>query len=256
MARARRQLPGRPGPAGDDHELAAQLADAAGRLLLDLRRGPRTGRDLGDEGDRRSNASLLETLRRVRPDDAVLSEEEADDRRRLRAPRVWIVDPLDGTREFAESGRADWAVHVALWQEGSLVAAAVALPALGDLLRDDRPPPPSGRHGGAPRLVVSRTRPPAVAATIAERLGARTVPMGSAGAKAAAVVRGEAEAYVHAGGLHEWDAAAPAAVAGAAGLFVARLDGSPLRFNQADPYVPDLVVCRPELAAAVLSAAA
>ncbi len=255
MTPGRRKLPGRPGPAGDDHELAAQLADAAGRLLLDLRRGPRTGRDLGDEGDRRSNASILEALRRARPGDAVLSEEEADDRRRLLAPRVWIVDPLDGTREFAESGRADWAVHVALWQEGRLVAAAVALPALGHLLRDDRPPP-RGQHGGAPRLVVSRTRPPTVAATIAERLGARTVPMGSAGAKTAAVVRGEAEAYVHAGGLHEWDVAAPAAVAEAAGLFVARLDGSPLRFNQADPSVPDLVVCRPELAAAVLSAAA
>lgn len=256
MERLEETTGGLGGEPGGDQELAARLADAAGRLLLDLRRGPLTGRDLGDEGDRQSNAYLLGSLRRVRPHDAVLSEESADDRWRLQEDRVWIVDPLDGTREFTEEGRTDWAVHVALWRHGGLAAGAVALPAQGVVLRDDRPPALPERPSEPPRLLVSRTRPPAVAGTVAERIGARMVPMGSAGAKVAAVVLGEAEAYVHAGGQYEWDSAAPVAVAMAAGLFVARLDGSPLRYNQSNPYLPDLVVCRPELARAILSAAA
>lgn len=241
--------------AESDHELAAQLALEAGKLLLDLRRGPLTGRDLGDEGDRQSDAYLLGTLRRICPDDAVLSEESADDLSRLQSSRVWIVDPLDGTREYTEEGRDDWAVHVALWEDGALAAGAVALPARGLVLRDDRPPERADDAGGEPRLLVSRTRPPAVATAVADRLGARMVPMGSAGAKVAAVILGEADAYVHAGGQYEWDSAAPVAVALAAGLFVSRLDGSPPRYNQRDPYLPDLVVCRPELAGTILSAA-
>lgn len=251
------QASGYPSRIGDnDPELAAQLAEGAGKLLLDLRRGPLTGHDLGDEGDRQANAYLLGALGRARADDAVLSEESADDQGRLEAKRVWIVDPLDGTREYTEEWRTDWAVHVALWQEGELVAGAVALPAQGIVLRGDRPPTVRAHPDRVPRLLVSRTRPPVVATAVAERLGAHMVPMGSAGAKVAAVVLGDADAYVHAGGQYEWDSAAPVAVAEAAGLFVSRLDGTALRYNQADPYLPDLVVCRPELAGTILSAAA
>lgn len=254
MERARETTEVAPGSGVRDHELAATLADAAGRLLLDLRRGPPTGRDLGNEGDRLANAYLLGALHGARPDDAVLSEESVDDRNRLGARRVWIVDPLDGTREYTEEWRTDWAVHVALWQDGELTAGAVALPARGIVLRDDRAPSAPDAPDRSPRLVVSRTRPPAVATVVAEQLGAHLVPMGSAGAKVAAVVLGDATAYVHAGGQYEWDSAAPVAVAQAAGLFVSRLDGSVPRYNQPDPFLPDLVVCRPELAGRILSA--
>lgn len=238
----------------DDHALAAQAAQRAGDLLLALRRGGLSGDALGAEGDRLSNELILGDLHRLRPGDLVLSEESADDPARLGAERVWIVDPLDGTREYAEEGRADWAVHVALWQRGALVAGAVALPARHRLLRDDQPPARSSSAPKELRLVVSRTRPPAVAGCVAEALGARLVPLGSAGAKVAAVVLGEAEAYVHAGGQFEWDSAAPVAVAAAAGFHVSRLDGGPLCYNQPSPSLPDLVVCIPELADPILAA--
>jgi 3'(2'), 5'-bisphosphate nucleotidase len=183
----------------------------------------------------------------------VLSEEGADDPIRLRSNRVWIVDPLDGTREFSELGRADWAVHVALWADGELIAGAVALPAQGvTLATPDVLAPPPGP--AVPRIVVSRTRPPAVALRVQDELSGALVEMGSAGAKVAAVVQGRAEVYVHAGGQYEWDSAAPIAVARAAGLHTSRIDGSPLRYNQADVLLPDLVVCRPEYAGAVLAA--
>jgi 3'(2'), 5'-bisphosphate nucleotidase len=187
-----------------------------------------------------------------RPGDAVLSEEGADDRVRLTSERVWIVDPLDGTREFSELGREDWAVHVALWQAGELVAGAVALPAQGVTLAtpDVAAPPPAP---AAPRIVVSRTRPPEVALAVRDALGGILVEMGSAGAKVASVVQGLADVYVHAGGQYEWDSAAPVAVARAAGLYTSRIDGSPLRYNQSNVLLPDLIVCRPELAAAVLA---
>jgi 3'(2'), 5'-bisphosphate nucleotidase len=239
-----------------DHEVAGELAEAAGRLLLDVRaaHAGAADRERGDAGDARSHAFLLAGLGRLRPGDAVLSEEGLDDRARLTAERVWIVDPLDGTREFGELDRSDWAVHVALWTaRDGLVAGAVALPALGLTLRTpsvplgDRPP-------GPPRIVVSRTRPPALAEHVRERLEGELVPMGSAGAKMSAVVRGEADVYVHAGGQYEWDSAAPVAVAVAAGLHASRLDGSPPRYNRPDPRLPDLLVCRPELADAVLAA--
>jgi len=182
----------------------------------------------------------------------VLSEEAADDPIRLRSSRVWIVDPLDGTREFSELGRADWAVHVALWSDGELVAGAVALPAQGVTLATPEipalPPPPA-----VPRIVVSRTRPPAVALRVRDELGGTLVEMGSAGAKVAAVVQGHAEVYVHAGGQYEWDSAAPVAVARAAGLHTSRIDGSELRYNQADLLLPDLLVCRPEFAVVALA---
>ena len=244
---------------GSDHDLAAELAEAAGRLLLEVRLALRGAgeRERRDAGDARSHAFLLAELARRRPGDAVLSEEGADDPARLTAARVWIVDPLDGTREFGEAGREDWAVHVALWRAdaGGLVAGAVALPAQVVLLRT-----PLGRPGarrtGPVRIAVSRTRPPAVAERVRERLAGELVAMGSAGAKVAAVVRGEADVYVHAGGQYEWDSAAPVAVARAAGLHASRLDGSPLRYNRPDPLLPDLLVCRPELAEQALSAAA
>jgi 3'(2'), 5'-bisphosphate nucleotidase len=238
-----------------DDQLAAELATAAGQLLLAIRAeladAPAEARKAA--GDKGSHDYLMEALAAARPDDAVLSEEGADDPARLRADRVWIVDPLDGTREFSEPDREDWAVHVALWQGGDLVAGAVALPAQGITLATPAvaaPPPPPG----TPRILVSRTRPPAAALQVREQLNGILVEMGSAGAKVAAVVQGRAEVYVHAGGQYEWDSAAPVAVARAAGLHTSRIDGSPLRYNRPDPLLPDLLVCRPEYAAAVLAA--
>ena len=245
------------GGSGSDHEVAAALATEAGELLLRVREelADATAAERKDAGDKRSHDFLMDALAKARPGDAVLSEEGADDKVRLGAERVWIVDPLDGTREFSELGREDWAVHVALWQSGELVAGAVALPAQGVTLAtpDVAPPPPPP---GAPRIVVSRTRPPAIALAVRDALGGTLVEMGSAGAKVASVVQGIADAYVHAGGQYEWDSAAPVAVARAAGLHTSRIDGSPLAYNQSDVLLPDLVVCRPEVAAAVLAVTA
>ena len=243
----------------DDHQLAWQLAHEAGQRLLALRTGSEVApEDLRDAGDRLSHEYLAAELARFRPGDAVLSEEGADDPARLAAQRVWIVDPLDGTREFGEPGRTDWAVHVALWQDGELTAGAVALPAEDRVLSTWRPEP--GRqpaHRGEPlRLVVSRSRPPAFVARLAAGLGAVEVPMGSAGAKAAAVITGNADAYVHSGGQYEWDSAAPVAVALADGLHASRIDGSPLRYNQSDPTLPDILICPAELAPRLLGAIA
>ncbi|MFL6140212.1 MAG: 3'(2'),5'-bisphosphate nucleotidase CysQ [Frankiaceae bacterium] len=239
----------------DDHQLAAELASAAGDLLVALRAelGFDDPRMLRAEGDRRSHELLVELLARYRPGDAVLSEEGKDDPSRLDAERVWIVDPLDGTREYGEEGRTDWAVHVALWQDGELAAGAVALPAAGSVLATGSPPAERPSPGPTPRVVVSRTRAPDWVTALAGDLGGELLPMGSAGAKIAAVVMGDADVYVHAGGQYEWDSAAPVAVASAAGLHCSRLDGSPLRYNQPDPLLPDLVVCRPDLASDVLA---
>jgi 3'(2'), 5'-bisphosphate nucleotidase len=237
-----------------DHDLAARLATDAGRLLLDVRAeyADAAVSERKSAGDKRSHDFLIEALGRERPGDAVLSEEGADDPVRLTAERVWIVDPLDGTREFSELDRDDWAVHVALWQSGELVAGAVALPAQGITLATPTvaapPPAPS-----APRIVVSRTRPPAVALAVRDALDGTLVEMGSAGAKVASVIQGVSDVYVHAGGQYEWDSAAPVAVARAAGLHTSRIDGTPLAYNRPDPLLPDLVVCRPELAEAVLA---
>jgi 3'(2'), 5'-bisphosphate nucleotidase len=237
-----------------DHEVAARLATEAGQLLLAVREelADATAAERKAAGDKRSHDYLMEAMARERPDDAVLSEEGVDDPVRLSAQRVWIVDPLDGTREFSELGREDWAVHVALWQSGALVAGAVALPAQGVTLATPDPAPPPA-HSGEPRIVVSRTRPPAVALQVRDQLNGTLVEMGSAGAKVAAVIQGLADIYVHAGGQYEWDSAAPVAVARAAGLHTSRIDGSPLEYNRADPLLPDLVVCRPEYADAVLA---
>ena len=240
-----------------DDEDAARYAAAAGTLLMELRaRQVAVGRGaagLGDAGDRLANELLLGLLAEEHVGDAVLSEESADDARRLDADRVWIVDPLDGTREFSEPGRTDWAVHVGLWERGVGVrAAAVALPALGRVLGTADPPVVPAPTGRRWRVVVSRSRPPAVARRVVEALDAELVTLGSAGAKTMAVVSGDVDAYVHAGGQYEWDSAAPTAVARAGGLHASRLDGSPLEYNQADPWLPDLVVCRPELAAPIL----
>lgn len=245
-------------PTPNDHELAAELADRAGAALLALREellaAGEDERTIKDEGDRVSHELLMAALHDARPDDAVLSEEaradEIADTSRRDAPRVWIIDPLDGTREYGE-GRSDWAVHVALVEGGVPTAGAVALPGLGLVLHTGAPP----RVPDAPsqlRVIVSRSRPPAEALAIAEGLGAELVEMGSAGAKAMAIVRGEADVYPHSGGQYEWDSAAPVAVAMAAGLHCSRLDGSPLVYNRDDPYLPDLLICRPEHAAGVL----
>lgn len=240
-----------------DAELAAYLAQAAGRILLDVRASSKLeGKDLGKAGDEVSNRFLMDALAAERPDDAVLSEESRDTLERLERQRVWIVDPVDGTREYGEA-RSDWAVHVGLAIDGVAEIGAVALPGLdgGTVFRSDRPAPlPS--HAGPPRLLVSRTRPAAEALAVAERLGGELVAMGSAGAKAMAVVRGEAEIYLHSGGQYEWDSCAPVAVARAHGLHCLRIDGSPLIYNREDPYLPDLLICRPEWTDKVMAALA
>lgn len=240
-----------------DHELASRLATAAGELLMAVRDELAGAAEAERKaaGDKRSHDYLIEALARECPADAVFSEEGADNPVRLRSERVWIVDPLDGTREFAELRRDDWAVHVALWHSGELAAGAVALPAQDVTLAtpDVAPPPP---QPGPPRIVVSRTRPPAIALRVRDQLDGTLVAMGSAGAKVAAVIRGLADVYVHAGGQYEWDSAAPVAVARAAGLHTSRIDGSPLQYNRPDPLLPDLLVCRPEYAEAVLAVTA
>jgi 3'(2'), 5'-bisphosphate nucleotidase len=248
----------------DDHRLARELATGAGELLVDLRAElMSTGADLATikaEGDRQAHDWLMDQLATQRPDDAVLSEEGVDDdapdvrRSRLDARRVWIVDPLDGTREFGEPPRDDWAVHVALCIDGEPLVGAVALPALGLTFCTEEPPVLSPSLHPRPRVLVSRTRPPVQASLVAEALDGDLVAMGSAGAKAMAVVRGAAEVYPHSGGQYEWDSCAPVAVARAAGLWCSRLDGSPLVYNRPDPYLPDLLICRSELAEAVLRA--
>lgn len=244
-----------------DAELAADLAEEAGRLLLAVR--DEVGHDfpsaLGDAGDVRANALLLRRLHAERPEDAVLSEEAHDDLARLTADRVWIIDPLDGTREYSMPRREDWAVHIALWQrtggpDGTITDAAVALPALGEVHRSDTVTSPPPAPAGPIRITASSNRPPAVLWLLRDRLDIEFIRIGSAGAKAMAVVRGDADAYIHAGGQWEWDSAAPAGVLQAAGLHATRLDGSPLRYNQRDPYLPDLLMCRPEVAELLLDA--
>jgi 3'(2'), 5'-bisphosphate nucleotidase len=242
-----------------DAALAAELADEAGRLLLEVRDevGFDDPRALGAAGDKRANALILDRLRDERPGDGVLSEEAHDDLTRLRSDRVWIVDPLDGTREFSIRGRDDWAVHVALWQAGAEITdAAVALPASGQVYRTDTVTGPGPMAGGDRpiRVAASASRPPMILRYVAQTVSIQPVAIGSAGAKAMAVVRGDVDAYLHAGGQWEWDSAAPAGVVLAGGLHASRLDGSPLRYNEPDPYLPDLLMCRPEVADLLLAA--
>jgi 3'(2'), 5'-bisphosphate nucleotidase len=244
-----------------DAALAADLAEDAGRLLLRVR--AEVGFDypweLGDAGDSLANTLLLRRLSAERPGDAVLSEEAHDDLVRLRSDRVWIIDPVDGTREFSMPGREDWAVHVALWQriggpDGLLTDAAVALPARGEVYRTDTVRADSAPHSGPIRITASSSRPPRVLYRMAEQLNLEMVRIGSAGAKAMAVVRGDVDAYIHAGGQWEWDNAAPAGVVLAAGMHASRLDGSPMLYNRPDPYLPDLLMCRKDLAEVLLGA--
>jgi 3'(2'), 5'-bisphosphate nucleotidase len=242
--------------ATDDQRVARELATGAGRLLLDIREQAGGTPSLGEAGDQAAHAYLMTALARLRPDDAVLSEEGEDDPERLTADRVWIIDPLDGTREFAER-RDDWAVHVGLWERGTIAAAAVAVPARGLVVTDaDRPVCPPAASGRPLRLVVSRSRPPAFAAEVAAAVDAELIPAGSAGAKTVSVVLGEADAYLHSGGQFEWDSAAPVGVATAAGLHASRIDGSALTYNQPEPSLPDLLVCRPDLAEPLLASVA
>jgi len=239
-------------PVISDAALAAELAEAAGQVLLDLYASGLTGTELGAEADARANRAILDRLRAERPEDGILSEESRDTLERLDKCRVWIVDPLDGTREYREV-RVDWAVHVALAVDGIASDGAVALPALDRVLRSDQPAALQ-THDGPPRMVVSRTRPPPQALAVAEAIGAELVEMGSAGAKAMSIVLGETDIYLHAGGQYEWDNCAPVAVAQAHGLHCSRIDGSALRYNNLDPYLPDLLICRREWASPVLGA--
>jgi 3'(2'), 5'-bisphosphate nucleotidase len=234
-----------------DAELAAHLAETAGRILIEVRNsGVFSDKALGKAGDQTANQFLVHAIREARPDDGLLSEEMKCDGDRLTKSRVWIVDPVDGTREYGEK-REDWAVHVALVNDGVASIGAVALPGAGLVLRSDQPQPVPA-PGSPLRMLVSRTRPAREAVAVAEKLGATLVPMGSAGAKAMAVVRGEADIYLHSGGQYEWDSAAPVAVAAAHGLHCSRIDGSPLVYNQEDVYLPDLLICPQELAEQVL----
>lgn len=257
----------------DDHALAADLAERAGHLLLTLRAGGGDPDALRKAGDRQSHEFLMAELARERPDDAVLSEEGTDDEARLAADRVWIVDPLDGTREFGDPGRTDWAVHVALWAraaaagKGDLIAGAVALPAQNRVLSTVEGARVPSTVEGAPeetspgpgaqrplRMVVSRTRASNLVKDVAARLNAEMVPCGSAGAKVATVITGENDVYLHSGGFYEWDTAAPVAVARQRGLHVSRIDGSQVVYNQKDPLLPDILVCRPAIAPVLLNA--
>lgn len=234
-----------------DAELAAHLAETAGRILIAVRDSSVfSAKALGKAGDQTANQFLVHALREARPEDGLLSEEMKCDGARLGMSRVWIIDPVDGTREYGEE-RPDWAVHVGLSIDGEPAIGAVALPGLGVTLCTGKPPALASANAPL-RMLVSRTRPAAEAVAVAEAMGAELVGMGSAGAKAMAVVRGEADIYLHTGGQYEWDNCAPAAVAKAAGLHVSRANGSPLRYNNADPYLPDLLICRPELAEQVL----
>lgn len=262
-------------PALDDHALAADLAERAGRLLLELRAAGGDPGVLRKAGDRQSHEFLMAELAKARPGDAVLSEEGIDDKARLTADRVWIVDPLDGTREFGEPGRSDWAVHVALWARdapaplgqwpepgpasagaGDLIAGAVALPARGCVLSTAAPMTfPAGDGAQRPlHMVVSRSRASDLVKDVAARINADLVPCGSAGAKVATVIQGENDVYLHSGGFYEWDTAAPVAVARANGYHVSRIDGSPVVYNQENPLLPDILVCRPAIAPVLLDA--
>jgi 3'(2'), 5'-bisphosphate nucleotidase len=235
----------------NDAELAAHLAEVAGKLLLQVRASNLfSDKALGKAGDATANQFLVHALREVRPQDGLLSEEMKDDGARLKHSRVWIVDPVDGTREYGE-GRTDWAVHVGLAIDGVAAVGAVALPGASVVIRSDRPTP-LPRPGSPLRMVVSRTRPAKQAVSIAEQLGAELVPMGSSGAKAMAIIRGEADIYLHSGGQYEWDSAAPVAVARAHELHCSRIDGSSLFYNRDDVYMPDLLIARKEHAQAVL----
>jgi 3'(2'), 5'-bisphosphate nucleotidase len=250
-------------PALDDHALAADLAERAGLLLLELRAKGGDPDTVRNAGDKSSHEFLVAELAQARPADAVLSEEGIDDEARLGADRVWIVDPLDGTREFGDPGRTDWAVHVALWARaaaagtGDLLAGAVALPAQNRVLSTVADPAPQA-DGGAEhrplRMVVSRSRASQLVKDVATLIHAELVPCGSAGAKVATVVLGENDVYLHSGGFYEWDTAAPVAVARAAGFYVSRIDGSPVVYNQKDPLLPDILVCRPAIAPVLLNA--
>lgn len=243
------------GTSSTDVDVAAHVAASAAATLVDVRRGFEGDdlADLKDLGDASAQACIAALLIELRSEDAVLSEEAKDSPDRLNAERVWIIDPLDGTREYSE-GRDDWAVHVALWQSGDLVAAAVALGGPELILTTSSVTPVGTASDARLRVAVSRSRPPAIVTSVADQLGAELVAMGSAGVKVCSVVKGDTDAYVHGGGQYEWDSAAPVAVARAAGLHTSRLDGSPLIYNQSDPYLPDLVVCRPEIAADLLRA--
>ena len=241
-----------------DQQLASRVATEAGAMLVELRdelvaEGIHYW-DLKDEGDVAGHRYIMSALTAARPDDVILSEEAVDNRRRLSAERVWIIDPIDGTNEFAEHPRHDWAIHIALWEAGELTAASVALPTLG-VTFDASPAaivPPSTR--ARPLLVTSRSRNPYCAVMVANALGCDVARLGSAGAKAMAIVMGEADIYVHDGGMYQWDSAAPSAVAKAAGLHVSRIDGSPLKYNQESLWLPDFLVCRTELAEPALKA--
>jgi 3'(2'), 5'-bisphosphate nucleotidase len=237
----------------DDHRLSAWLATVAGVRLEGLRTEGLEGKELKDAGDQLGHSILMQLLATYRPDDAVLSEEGKDDKVRLTRDRVWIVDPLDGTREYSEPPRDDWAIHVALWENGDLVAGAVAQPGMDTTFSTADPPMVAPRTSTRPRIAVSRTRPPAFVEVLAGEIDAELVPMGSAGAKVISVVRDVSDIYVHAGGQYEWDSAAPVVVARAAGLHTSRADGKALAYNQEDVWLPDLLVCRPELAETVSS---
>lgn len=238
----------------DDATLALRLALGTGEILKGVRGvGLLRGQGLGKAGDAIAQDWIARALQLHRPEDSVLSEEAEDDRTRMDNDRVWIIDPLDGTREYA-GGRQDWAVHIALAINGKIEHAAVGMPDLGKVFHTADVRAVGGRPTN--RLVISQNSVPEVATFIAEDLGMELVRMGSCGAKTTSVILGDNDVYVHAGGQYEWDNAAPVGIAQAAGLFTSRLNGEKLQYNCDDPYLPDLLVCRPDAAERVLSSAA
>ena len=209
---------------------------------------------LRDQGDDLAHRLLVDALATHRPDDIVLSEEGAEDRRRLVSPRCWIVDPLDGTYDFPFPDSIEWAVHVALVEDSRPTAAAVAVPGMGKVFATDDATGHAGRNGRDVPLVVSGRSSGYAAAAVADRLGGELTACGSAGVKAMLVVSGAVDVYVHASGLWEWDVCAPAAVAEASGLVVTDLDGEEIVYNKSRPIVRGLVISRPEFAEASLDA--
>lgn len=236
----------------NDHRIAANLALRAGQALLEYREAELDKPfydqwDVRDGGDRLAHELLVDELAGLCPHDIVMSEEGRDNPARLEADRTWIVDPLDGTYDFPFADSIEWAVHVALVEDGLPTAAAVSVPGFDQVFATDSGPCAARGERDAP-LVVSGRSNGYFGAEVARALDGGLTACGSSGVKAMLVVAGQVDVYVHGSGLYEWDVCAPAAVAEAAGLVVTDIHGDEIRYNKPDPVVGGFVVSRPEFA--------